>query len=1294
MAYSAAAKGKNYSPRVRLPRPAILVAAVFLIAFVIVAALWGLGWAPAPITPSSGPQEMDIASWETATLDGINQLEYQVTWQENPVIPGAAPAYHAPNRAQDLRTYFYPDGLRVVQRTEVEPTWLWQYQLAAVGRPGSMEQVAVPVIIPDGHRVEYRRGMITEWYDNGPDGLEQGFLIAERPAGSGPLVLEGIIGGDLQARSANDGQRVEFLSPGGVTILRYDSLRVTDARGRDVAASLNVVEDQLQIIIEDRDAIYPLTVDPLLTTTDWTAEGDQTNAQFGYSVASAGDVNGDGYDDVIIGAPFYDNGETDEGRAYLYLGSASGIEVNTAWTAEGDQINAQFGYSLAAAGDVNGDGYSDVVVGAPFYDNGETDEGTAYVYLGSASGLATVPAWAAESDQVNAQFGFSVASAGDVNTDSWDDVIVGSPSYDNGETDEGRVYVYHGSASGLAAAAAWTAESNQVNAQFGFSVAWGGDVNGDGYGDVIVGAPFYANGQSDEGRIYVYHGSASGLVVGAPPDLTGESDQAGAQLGYSVASAGNVNGDEYDDVIAGAPFYDNGETDEGAAFVWTGFLFLGPRTPSNAFWTAEGNQAGAGLGVSVGSANVNDDDWDDVLVGAWNYDNGQTDEGAAFLWYGWVDGINFGIDGNPDNADWTVESDQAIAKLGVSVALAGDVDGNGCDDVIVGANGFSNGETGEGRAFLHLCESGILPAAADWIEDHTQPAFGISVASAGDVNNDGYDDIIVGSWGYDNGELNEGAAFVYYGSESGLPSGSPITPDWIAESNLSGMQFGFPVAGAGNVNGDGFDDVIVGARNYPNASGTASVGRAFVWHGSSSGLAGPIGGANGDPSNAAWWAEGVRNLDNFGTVAPAGDVNGDGFDDVIIGAHNYHGPVPPIELGEGGVFLWYGSSGGINGGVPGNVEPGNWDWKDEGNQSFAQLGMSMTKSSGDVNGDGYDDIIVGAGNGYATTTTGVALVYHGSATGPSATPNWIEGTGSGLFGGGVDIAGDVNGDGFDDVIVADEVYANGLDPFGRANDVGAVYVYHGSASGLSTTHDWQGVGDQVDAFLGDYVAGAGDVNSDGFADIIASSSTYEIGPFDYGRVWVWLGDSSGINGGVDGDATTADWFLTGVQPGSRFGADLAVAGDVNGDGLGDIIVAAFQYNNPEGGEGRVYGYYSTAPTPYAHAYPHAYPHAYSHSDAYTYSHAHSHAYSHTDAYNTAYAHAHAGAADGNTYAGAFQLESGLLALAHCGRRHRRQRVGLIDQGAGHLLDSIRANLLRKASRDAGPRKTVLGTGGE
>jgi hypothetical protein len=169
--------------------------------------------------------------------------------------------------------------------------------------------------------------------------------------------------------------------------------------------------------------------------------------------------------------------------------NADRVPTRRPWKAEGDQAYASFGASVGTAGDVNGDSYIDVVVGAYLYDNGQSNEGRAFVYSGSAGGLSATPDWTAESDQANASFGYSVGTAGDVNGDGYADVIVGAPDYDNGQNAEGRAFVYHGSATGLRRTADWTAESNRSLFFFGDSVGTAGDVNGDGYDDIIVGPP-------------------------------------------------------------------------------------------------------------------------------------------------------------------------------------------------------------------------------------------------------------------------------------------------------------------------------------------------------------------------------------------------------------------------------------------------------------------------------------------------------------------------------------------------------------------------------------------------------------------------------------------------------------------------------------------------------------------------------------------------------------------------------------------------------------------------------------
>ncbi len=287
-------------------------------------------------------------------------------------------------------------------------------------------------------------------------------------------------------------------------------------------------------------------------------------------MSSAGDVNGDGYDDIIVGAPMYDNGNTDEGMVFVFQGSASGLSNTADWTAESNSDSTLFGCAVSSAGDINNDGYADVIIGARSYSNGETNEGAVFVYYGSATGLSISTDWTIESNQADANFGFSVSVAGDVNGDNYADVLIGANLFDNGETDEGRAFLYCGSASGLSAIADWNTESNQLEANYGYSVASAGDINGDGFSDVIIGAYAFDNPEINEGMAFIYHGSNSGLSTS--PNSTIESNQAGAILAYSVSSAGDINNDGYSDIIVGSPSYTNGTTHEGLISIYTGSL--------------------------------------------------------------------------------------------------------------------------------------------------------------------------------------------------------------------------------------------------------------------------------------------------------------------------------------------------------------------------------------------------------------------------------------------------------------------------------------------------------------------------------------------------------------------------------------------------------------------------------------------------------------------------------------------------------------------------------------------------
>ena len=386
-------------------------------------------------------------------------------------------------------------------------------------------------------------------------------------------------------------------------------------------------------------------------------------SHFGESVCGVGDVNNDGFDDVVVGAIYHTNGEIEEGGAWLYLGSPAGADTTAAWHAEGDADNAIMGLDVSAAGDVNRDGFDDVVIGLP-------GRAQARLYLGSVGGLPATPDWIATG---RGFFGRAAGSAGDVNGDGFADVLVGAMLDGSDLQMEGRVFLYLGTPGGLAPAPAWVMEGNQEVCLFGCAAAGAGDVNGDGFDDVIIGAPNYDHGEIDEGRAFVFHGSPSGLET--TPAWTAESDQADTYFGFSAAGAGDVNGDGYHDVIVGATWWSQGvNPDDGAALVFLGSPAGLSPTP---VWTTYGDHSELGFCVA-GAGDVDRDGYADVLVGVPHFRSDQPYEGAALLFRG-------SLAGPAANPDWIGELDLTEAHLGQAVAGAGDVNGDGHPDVILGA---------------------------------------------------------------------------------------------------------------------------------------------------------------------------------------------------------------------------------------------------------------------------------------------------------------------------------------------------------------------------------------------------------------------------------------------------------------------------------------------------------------------------------------------------------------------------------------------------------------------------------
>jgi hypothetical protein len=442
---------------------------------------------------------------------------------------------------------------------------------------------------------------------------------------------------------------------------------------------------------------------------------------------------------------------------------------------------------------------------------------------------------------------------------------------------------------------------------------------------------------------------------------------------------------------------------------------------------------------------------------------------------------------------WTFTGDATGDKVGYAVGTAGDVNGDGFADVMVGAPKDYTPEgirEGVSRVF-YGCAAGIYSALVpDWESGSGDSGsdFGGAVATAGDVNNDGYADIIIGAPTFHSDEVQVGAvgaAFVYHGSAAGLNA----DPAWQFMGEKE-SQFGIAVAG-GNFNGDSYSDVIVGAGNY--AVSEVPQGAVFVFYGSENGITSVMSQTLLGTQTGALFGSAVSN---------GGDVNGDGYGDIVVGARGYdNGNVE----NTGAIFVYFGSGAGL-------ITP---PWMFTGTVAAAELGTSVG-GAGDVNGDGYADIIAGVPYGDNLEEGGRAVAFYGSVAGPGLTPNWQVSNDqpNALFGVSVGAAGDVNNDGFSDVIVGASHFT-GDDSIGDDQfEEGAAFIYFGGLTGLEHSAGWHAEGGKASTWYGYSVGTAGDVNHDGYADVMVGAPEYRV--FDRekrGRAFVYLGSASAANEG-------------------------------------------------------------------------------------------------------------------------------------------------------------------------------------
>ncbi|MBX3478947.1 MAG: FG-GAP repeat protein [Caulobacter sp.] len=561
-----------------------------------------------------------------------------------------------------------------------------------------------------------------------------------------------------------------------------------------------------------------------------------------------------------------------------------------------------------------------------------------------------------------------------------------------------------------------------------------------------------------------------------------------------------------------------------------------------------------------------------------------------------------------------VSGETASNYAGQSVANVGDINGDGIDDFAIGATGV--GGASQGAVYIVFGNASGFAANVSLSSlngtngfqvnggEYAQDFVGVSVAGAGDVNGDGIDDLIIGASGADPDGGGSGAAYIVFGKNTAVDG--DFAAD-IATSSLTGTtgfqisgtqggdSLGYWVAGGGDFNGDGIDDMVVGALQADNYRGAA-----YVIFGTDSGFVGNLDVATLDGTNG-FKLPAVAVYDYAGvSVANAGDINGDGIDDIIVGAQGSDSN----GANAGSAYVIFGKDTSVAGDFAASVALSGLDgtngFRVTGLAVGDQLGISVD-GAGDVNGDGIDDFIVGA-NGL--TNNGGAFVVFGKDTSVSGdfaasfSASTLDGTNGFRIDGqvsgdnlGLRVAGlgDVNGDGIDDIGVA----ASGQDPNGSSS--GAAYVIFGrntfgatvSLGGLDGTNGLKINGEAAGDSLRS-VAGGGDFNHDGVADILVGTPFNDAGGNNSGAAWIIYGietssfagtpgddDLTGTAGNDTADGGAGNDILRGLA-----GDDVLSGGDLsdqlfggdnndilNGDAGGDLLYGEDGADTLNGGDG-------------------------------------------------------------------------------------------------------------------------------
>lgn len=754
--------------------------------------------------------------------------------------------------------------------------------------------------------------------------------------GSGEVEIEGLTPG-----VAFEGGVLRALAPGKVTVTLRD-------RFLDLSTRMEIT-----------------ALDSLQPTLSRGGDGSS------WTVFHApGDLNGDGFADAIAGYSEADIGSVDAGAVYVYHGSAEGLGPAPVQVLHGERRRDFFGRDLAT-GDIDGDGQTDLLIGAHLANIGAGDTGAIYVHRGLADGTFTADPWRVIPGRQNGdQAGRGIAVC-DVNGDERLDLIVGSwlgedRSLGADGSNQGTVSIHLGYEEGLLERpdqviyGVWPDEEGtlapQANQRLGMVVD-AGDMDGDGLCEVVASTTQLGG----DGMVFIYKGRApdgidNGGVTQLPVKIIFRADdeRTGNQLGRRMAM-GDVDGDGLADLLLGRHVDDDPPNNAGSAWLFRG----GPLDPdpateltpvTEADWHARGNQANDQFGIGVDVGDYTGDGIDDIIVGAW-FDElpGEPTTGVLHVF----NGVEGGLPGQVADRLLAPADPAASANilLGEDMTVLGDVDGDGDNDLI--ATAAREDTLGEDVGRWYVFPNDADPYPVDLPGSIGGNRFGMGVAIVPDLDGDGLPEAMAGApyQGFAN-QGHGGTAWIFPGTADGFAVDPAATVrGWPNHTGYD--RVGYNVRGVGDFDGDGLQDWAVAARDdetvNPNAdfahqgdcitnSGTGTI---YIFRGQRNGIA----------ERPSWAVQGRRGNALLYAIGHA-DVDGDGRSDLIGGA-------PFADQGgsdRGEVIVVKGRAPGPDNKIQVLCDP---VLRFVGEHNSANLGRTVT-GMGDLDGDGCEEFAFGA----------------------------------------------------------------------------------------------------------------------------------------------------------------------------------------------------------------------------------------------------------------------------------------------------------------------------------------------